>query len=134
MEAPGDHQVEHQPDVIFQADGDALSDAAHLLHHLVFGGGQRRCHGAQEERSADERALEGVRDDAGFQCFHVDRDVRQFGHVFFYCCPKLAGGFGRIQLSAVPHSVSSRREYSPLAYNWKRKLLESILRCGWESM
>src|SRR5579859_5776012 len=58
VQTSGNHQVQHQPKVTLQADGDALSEAPQLLHSPAFHFRQGRTDGTQEERARDPHALE----------------------------------------------------------------------------
>ena len=49
MQSAGNHQVEHQPEVTLEADGDALANAAQFAGDAAFGADQRRVDGSQQE-------------------------------------------------------------------------------------
>ncbi len=42
VQAPGNHQVKHQPEIAIDADGDALADTAQFPHHASFHADDRR--------------------------------------------------------------------------------------------
>ena len=58
METAGDHEVEDQPKIAFEADGDALAYAAQAANLFVVRGGERRVDGAEKERARQADALE----------------------------------------------------------------------------
>jgi hypothetical protein len=80
MQAPGDHQVQHQPELVLEADGDALAEPPQLVDLLALDASDRRVGGAQQERMADPHARQLPAEDARLQGLDIDRDVRQFGH------------------------------------------------------
>ena len=47
VQAAGDHQVQDEPEIAVESEGDALSDAAQLSHGATFGIAQRRNRRAQ---------------------------------------------------------------------------------------
>ena len=80
MEAAGDHQVQHQPEIAFDADGDALADAAHGNDLLALDRAQRRIDGAQQEDRAEPHPLERLAENASLDGGDVGGDVGQFRH------------------------------------------------------
>ena len=80
MEAAGDHEVEDQPEVALESDGDAFPDAPQFADLLFFGRLERRVDRAQQKRTGQTDALEGLPEDARFERFDVNRDVGQLGH------------------------------------------------------
>lgn len=83
MKTASDHQMKDQPKIAFEADADALSDAVELQH--LFAGGFRKgrhC-GAQEKGADNANAFECLAENARFECFDVNGDVREFGHAIF---------------------------------------------------
>ena len=75
MQASGDHQVQDQPEVTFQADGDALAKPAQLPDDTAFGGADGRFDGAQKEWCREADTLQRLTENPFFQRFNVDRDV-----------------------------------------------------------
>ena len=45
VQTAGDHQVDHEPQVIVEADRNALADASQFTHDVVLDGGERRLDG-----------------------------------------------------------------------------------------
>ncbi len=80
VEAARDHQVEHQVELLLEADHQALAEPAEQRHPPALGGRDGRLHRAQEERAPEPHALERLRQDAGLQALEVDGDVGQLGH------------------------------------------------------
>ena len=76
-----DHQVQHQEQVAFEGDDDALAEAPTPRDALADDVGDRRHRGAQHERTGQPDALEALAGDALARGFDVDRDVGQLGHV-----------------------------------------------------
>ena len=87
VQAAGNHQVQHQPEVAIHADGDALADAAQFADGAAFAVRERRFDGAQQKRAREPHALERLADDARFERADVGGDIRQFWHAY-----QLAGG------------------------------------------
>ncbi len=80
VEASGDHEVEYQPEIAFDTDGDALADAADGDDFLAFDGAERGIDGAEQEDRAQADVLEGLAEDAGFDGGEVGGDVGEFRH------------------------------------------------------
>ena len=64
VQPAGDHQVQHQPEIAFDADGDALADAAHGADGSAFDAAERRIDGAQQEDRAEAHPFERLAEDA----------------------------------------------------------------------
>ena len=67
VEPPGDHQMQHQIELIIEVKHDALAEPRQLAHRQPFEGFQRRIDGPQQERAAEPNALQLLADDARFQ-------------------------------------------------------------------
>ena len=80
MQAAGDHQVQHQPEVAIQADGDALSHSPQFAHGSSRGFREGGRGGSKKKRAGQPDAFERQAHHARFQRCDVSRDVRQFGH------------------------------------------------------
>ena len=80
VEAAGNHEVKHEPDVVFEAQGDALADAAEAGDALAFSLADGRIHGAEKEEALDADGLEGLAEHAGLKGGEIGRDVGEFGH------------------------------------------------------
>ncbi len=88
MQASGDHQMDHQPPVAFEADRDALADALERHDAPTVKRIDRRVEGPQQERVSDARRLQARSEQALLQRLEIDRDIRQLGHA---PCPPRAG-------------------------------------------
>ena len=64
MQPAGDHQVQHEPKIAVEADGDALADAPQFTHGAALDARQRRIGRAQEKHACDPHVLEDLTDDA----------------------------------------------------------------------
>ena len=72
--------MQDEPEVVVQAERDALAEAAQAADVTAVRCGERRVHGAQEERAGQTHALERPIQDAPFQRLEVERDVGQLRH------------------------------------------------------
>ena len=75
MQASGDHQVQDQPEVAFQSDGDALAKPAQPPDDTSFDGVDGRMDGAQQEWRREADTFERLTENPFFQRFDIDRDV-----------------------------------------------------------
>ena len=75
VEAASDHQMQDKPDVVFEADGDTLTDAAEFADGLAFCGGDGRLRGAQQEWGGDADVFEALVEDAALDGGDVGGDV-----------------------------------------------------------
>jgi hypothetical protein len=80
VQAAVDHEVQDEPEVLVQAERDALAEAAQAADVPAQGGGERRVHGAQQERAGQAHALERPILDTSLQRLDVQRDVGQLRH------------------------------------------------------
>ena len=80
MEAAGDHEVEDEPEVALDADGDALADSAEGCDGAAFSGGEWRIDGAEEEDGGETNRKERLAEDARLKCVDVGGDVGEFRH------------------------------------------------------
>ena len=79
-QSAGDHQVQHQKQLVFEREHDALAQPAHAGNALALGVGDRRQRGAQHEEADKADVLEALAGDARLEALGVDDDVGQFGH------------------------------------------------------
>ena len=80
VQAAVDHEVQDEPEVVVQAERDALAEPAQAADVPAVRRGERRVHGAQEERAGQAHALERLVQDASLQRLDVEGDVGQLGH------------------------------------------------------
>jgi hypothetical protein len=81
VKTTGDHQMKDEPKISLETDADSLSHAAELQHLFAGGFGEGRDCGAQEKRANNANSFERLAEDATFERFDVNSDVRKFGHV-----------------------------------------------------
>ena len=80
VEAAGNHEVQDEPDVVFEAEGDALADAAQAGDALAFGFADGRVDGAEEEEPVDTDGQERLAEHPGLKGGEVGHDVGEFRH------------------------------------------------------
>ena len=80
VQPAGDHEMQHQPQIAIEADGDALADSAQFAHDATFDRGERRIGGAQQEDVRYANALERLADDARFERAEVSGNVGKLRH------------------------------------------------------
>ena len=80
MQAAGDHQMQNEPKIAIEADGDAFADSAQLADAFAFGGANGWIDGTKEEWTRDADLFERLAEDAFFERFDVDDDVGELGH------------------------------------------------------
>ena len=85
MQAPGNHQVKHQPEIAFHANGDALANSSQFLNRATFHIGKRWSNGAENKRARDPYALQHLINDPRFKRIDVSKDVRQLWHIVSAC-------------------------------------------------
>ena len=80
VKAAGDHEMEDQPETVFETDADAFAEAAELED--FFAGGVRywRARCAQEEGTDDADRFESLAQNARFEGFDVNGDIGEFRH------------------------------------------------------
>jgi hypothetical protein len=80
VKAAGNNEVQDEPEVAVNSNGDAFANAAEFADDTAFGVGEWRLDGAKEERTRDSNALERLTNDAGFEGGEVGGDIGEFGH------------------------------------------------------
>src|SRR4029077_13005744 len=80
VQAARDHQVEDQPIIALEPDGDTLADPPHLRHATPAGVLDRRRGGAQEKRRRYEQMLQRLPDDPSFEGFTINGQIWKLGH------------------------------------------------------
>src|SRR5450432_2460586 len=83
VQAAGDHQMEDEPAIVVEAEGDTLAHTAQAGHGAPLNRFDGRVGGAQERRPANLSILEHVAEDALRKRFHVNDDVRKFRHTYY---------------------------------------------------
>ena len=117
VKAAGDHEMEDQPEVVFETDADAFAEAAELEDFFAGGVSERRVCCAQEEGTDDADRFESLAQNARFEGFDVNGDIGEFRHA----SPNLNG-------------VDSREEHRTTAREgldgWERERSKSAARIG----
>lgn len=80
MQAPGNHQVQNQPEIALHSECDSLSDPAQFLNGASFHPLERRGHATQQKWIAQAHPLELLPKHARFECGDVSGDIGQFWH------------------------------------------------------
>lgn len=112
VQAAGDHEMEDEPEIVFEADADAFAESAEAENFLAEGVRERRRSGSQKERTGDAYVFERLVEDALLESFEVDRDVGKFGH-------------------DVDASGRPLREYAKLSYNTRKHEMAKALQIDW---
>ena len=82
MKSAGDHQVQHEPEIIFEAKTDAFAQPAQLHNPFSFDTREWRFRSAQQERRRNVRTFEPSILNSFLKRPDVGDDVRQFRHRF----------------------------------------------------
>src|SRR6266849_8955004 len=93
-EAAGDHQVDHDEQVVLELEDQAFARTAQAQHALVCGRFERWVGRAQDERAGQPNALQRLAHDVALEKIQVDRQVRKLGHA----APMIAPGLPRWQV------------------------------------
>ena len=80
MEPSSNHEMQDEPAVVVQADGDSLAQPAESANRFAVNALDRWHSGAEQKWIADAHLIERLAKDAAFERFDVNGDVRQFGH------------------------------------------------------
>ncbi len=80
VQSSGDHQVQHEPQLIIQPDGNPLAQSPQLANGLAVSRFQRWLTGSQQERAFQADLLQALTHDAAFKCIKIDRNIGQLGH------------------------------------------------------
>jgi hypothetical protein len=83
VESTGDHQVNHEPEISFDPNGDPLADASQLPDGSAFDGGDAGFRSPKYKRAGEPDPLDGLAEDSGFKCANIRDDIRQFGHALY---------------------------------------------------
>src|SRR5208283_3917861 len=80
MQASRDHEVQHEPNVVLEADGDALAKTPKFPYPLSLCARKRRGRGAQKKWTGDSHLLKLLAKDPFLQGFDINGDVGEFRH------------------------------------------------------
>ena len=75
MKAARNHQMQHQPKIIFQTDADPLSHPAQLHDSFAFRRRHRRIRRPQQKWTGYPHVFQCLPEDAFLERFNVDDDV-----------------------------------------------------------
>ncbi len=95
VQAPGDHEVQHQEQLVLEGDHDALAEALQADHRPPLGCLQRRVHRAQQGDAAQLDGLETPARDSRLEGLQIDRDVGKLRHAGCGRVSRLRAGRGR---------------------------------------
>src|SRR6266851_6665793 len=87
VQPAGDHQVQNQPEAVFEADANALSEPAQTRDLLPFCAADGRSHGAEQERADNAHAFERLAENTLLERLDIDNDVRQLRHALAPAIP-----------------------------------------------
>src|SRR6266849_5667148 len=72
--------MQDEPDAVFEADANALSEPAQTRDLLPCCAADGRSHGAEQKRAHDAHAFERLAENTRLERLDVDDDVRQLRH------------------------------------------------------
>ena len=84
MKPAGNHEMDHEPEIVGRAEANALAHAANACDHLLFGIGKGRIKCPQEKRIENAGFEQRLADCSPSDCFAIDSDIGQFGHGFTF--------------------------------------------------
>ena len=90
MKPAGNHEVQHEPQVTFEAEADAFTQPAQLHNPFAFDTREWRFRSAQEERRRNVRAFEPSILNSFLKRLDIGDDVRQFRHRFLTILKRMA--------------------------------------------
>jgi hypothetical protein len=85
VQAAGNHQVQHQPEIAFHSDGNSLADSPQLAHLAALHARNWRLRGPQQKGACQSYVLDRLPDDTGFKGGDIGGYVGEFRHVGCAC-------------------------------------------------
>jgi hypothetical protein len=76
MQAASDHQVERKPEIVLQANNDALAHSPHLADDFSLHGSKRRLRGPQQESAGQTHALQRLTNNPRFERTYIGGNIR----------------------------------------------------------
>src|SRR5689334_6484478 len=76
----GDHQVDHDKEIVFQPEDDTLSHAPQLDDSFALDGSGRWIDRAEYKRISNKEAVQRLAEHAGTQLPEIERDVGKLWH------------------------------------------------------
>ena len=80
MKPAGDHKMQNEPKVFFEADADTFAQPAQIDNRSAFNAGDRGHCRAQQKGRRDAHAFKGRILNSLLERLDVNDDVRQFRH------------------------------------------------------
>ena len=80
MKAAGNHQMQNEPEIVFEPDANPFTQAAQLSNLATFHACDWWRRRAQQKRRRNLHAFERLSQNSLLERFDVDNDVRQFRH------------------------------------------------------
>jgi hypothetical protein len=80
MKPPGDHEVQNEPKITFQADCDSFANSPQSAHDTTLNIRNRRFCRAQQKWARYSHMFQRLAQDARFKRADVSGDIRQFRH------------------------------------------------------
>lgn len=80
MQSARNHEVDDEPEIAVEAEGDAFAHIAQLAHGVAVDGGKWRVDGSEEKRRGDADLFERLAKHARLKRFKVGQDVGELGH------------------------------------------------------
>lgn len=81
MQSTGDHQMQHEPQIVVNTDGNAFANAAQFADEAALHARKRWLHGAEQKRAGQAHSQNGLPDYAWFQGSEIGHNIGQLGHV-----------------------------------------------------
>ncbi len=82
MQASRNHQVQHQPKIVFHANRNALADSPQLAHGASLHFREWRRNSAKQKCAGQPHSLDRLPDDARFERADVSGDIRKLRHAY----------------------------------------------------
>src|SRR5207247_2529076 len=80
-QAAGDHQMDHEKQLIVELESDAFADAPKSANDRTADGIERRIDRAEDERAEQTNLIEAPAENPRAERFDINDDVGEFGHV-----------------------------------------------------
>src|SRR6266567_3250106 len=96
--------MQHQPEVVLESEGDPFPEPAQLNDRSAAYTLDRRHRRAEHKRARNPQLVQRLAQDASFERFEVNGDVRQFRHVCTLPRRDTLPEDSRITASEVPNS------------------------------
>jgi hypothetical protein len=76
MKPAGDHQMEHQPEIVFHPNRDPFSDSFQITDDATFHFANRWFSSAKQKRAGDSNSTQWLTQYSGLQCFEISDNIR----------------------------------------------------------